>query len=309
MATGALALCIASVAIYSNMHKDVTIKVDEETIEISTMSTTVGELLNKQGIDLEPEDVVIPGLDVKLENKMEIEIKRAFPVKIAVDGTWKTINTQPALVKQIIEDAGIKLGNMDKSTPALDEFISNENTIQITRVEEKTEEEMRNVPHETISRKSGDLPFGTKKVVQKGEDGQEKVITAYKIEDGKIISKNVTKELVKKPKPEIVMVGTMQVASRAGVDFTYTKKMRMQASAYTYTGRRTATGTQTRVGVVAVDPSIIPLGSRLYIDGYGFCRAEDTGGAIKGNKVDLFLPTREDCRQFGRRWVTVYLLK
>lgn len=83
----------------------------------------------------------------------------------------------------------------------------------------------------------------------------------------------------------------------------------MLATAYTHTGNRTATGTMPRVGVVAVDPKVIPLGTRLYIDGYGFARAEDTGGAIKGDKIDLFLDTSEEAKRFGRRWVTVYILK
>jgi 3D (Asp-Asp-Asp) domain-containing protein len=58
-----------------------------------------------------------------------------------------------------------------------------------------------------------------------------------------------------------------------------------------------------------VDPDIIPLGSRLYIDGYGFARAEDTGGAIKGERIDLFMDSRAEANRFGKRWVTVYVLK
>ncbi len=90
-----------------------------------------------------------------------------------------------------------------------------------------------------------------------------------------------------------------------------------QATAYTcvgYTGT-TATGTTARVGAIAVDPRVIPLGSRLYIvtdDGqyiYGYCTAEDTGGAIKGNIVDLYFNTWNECIQFGRRNCTVYVLE
>ena len=90
-----------------------------------------------------------------------------------------------------------------------------------------------------------------------------------------------------------------------------------QATAYTcvgYTGT-TATGTTARVGAIAVDPRVIPLGSRLYVvtdDGqyiYGYCTAEDTGGAIKGNIVDLYFNTWDECIQFGRRNCTVYVLE
>jgi 3D (Asp-Asp-Asp) domain-containing protein len=76
----------------------------------------------------------------------------------------------------------------------------------------------------------------------------------------------------------------------------------------------TATGTYAKLGTVAVDPRVIPLGTKMYIvstDGsvvYGYCTAEDTGGAIKGNKVDLFYNTTAECMQFGRRSVYVYIL-
>jgi 3D (Asp-Asp-Asp) domain-containing protein len=76
----------------------------------------------------------------------------------------------------------------------------------------------------------------------------------------------------------------------------------------------TASGTYAKVGTVAVDPRVIPLGTKMYIvstDGsyvYGYCTAEDTGGGIKGNKVDLFYNTRNECMQFGRRSVRVYIL-
>ena len=76
----------------------------------------------------------------------------------------------------------------------------------------------------------------------------------------------------------------------------------------------TASGTKVRPGVVAVDPNVIPLGTKLYIqslDGskdYGFAIAEDTGGAIKGNRIDLFFENSQDVYRFGRRKVKVYIL-
>ena len=77
----------------------------------------------------------------------------------------------------------------------------------------------------------------------------------------------------------------------------------------------TYSGTPARVGAIAVDPNIIPLGSKLYIvseDGqyvYGYCVAEDTGSAIKGYAVDLYYNYYDECIQFGRRDVTVYVIE
>lgn len=94
------------------------------------------------------------------------------------------------------------------------------------------------------------------------------------------------------------------------------KIFEMEATAYTddkqsqgkWVGQ-TATGVKPQIGVVAVDPKIIPLGTRLYVEGYGQAIAGDTGGAIKGNKIDLFLPNRGDCMRFGRQKVKVRVVE
>jgi 3D (Asp-Asp-Asp) domain-containing protein len=85
----------------------------------------------------------------------------------------------------------------------------------------------------------------------------------------------------------------------------------MQATAYLPTDGDgkciTATGVRARHGVVAVDPRVIPLGSRVYIPGYGVALAADTGGAIKGNKIDIYLDSHSECLQRGRHAETVYI--
>ena len=83
----------------------------------------------------------------------------------------------------------------------------------------------------------------------------------------------------------------------------------MEATAYTWTGNRTATGTWPSRGTIAVDPEVIPLGTKLHIEGYGPAVAEDTGGAIKGNTVDLYMDTEEECWQFGRQKVEVVIVE
>lgn len=89
---------------------------------------------------------------------------------------------------------------------------------------------------------------------------------------------------------------------------SYKWKKTFEATAYTG-GGTTASGLAAKVGRVAVDPKVIPLGSELYISGYGYCTAADTGGAIKGNIVDLYFNTYSECVNFGRRNVTVYFIK
>ena len=77
------------------------------------------------------------------------------------------------------------------------------------------------------------------------------------------------------------------------------------ATAYTWTGYRTATGTWPSRGIAAVDPRVIPLGTKLHIEGYGEAIAADTGGAIQGKRIDVYMDTKDECWQWGRREVEV----
>ncbi len=92
----------------------------------------------------------------------------------------------------------------------------------------------------------------------------------------------------------------------------YSNVMSMEATAYLPTDGSgagiTATGIRATYGIVAVDPRVIPLGTKVYIPGYGVALAADTGGAIKGYKIDLCMESYSDCMRFGRRNVTVYVL-
>lgn len=79
----------------------------------------------------------------------------------------------------------------------------------------------------------------------------------------------------------------------------------MEATAYSYTGFRTFTGTWPKQGTIAVDPKVIPLGSRMWVESYGYGKAEDTGSAIKGNIIDVFMESEKECWEWGRRKVKV----
>lgn len=102
------------------------------------------------------------------------------------------------------------------------------------------------------------------------------------------------------------------VIETSGGAINYSAVLSMEATAYLPTDGSsagiTATGIRATYGVVAVDPRVIPLGTRVYIPGYGVALAADTGGAIKGYKIDLCMESYAECMQFGRRNITVYVL-
>jgi 3D (Asp-Asp-Asp) domain-containing protein len=304
-----LILILAGFFVFSYLEKEITIECDGKVEQVKTFSNSVIDALAEQNIILYDEDVVIPAEENKLEDGMKIEVKRAVPITIISDNKQFDLRTQPCSVDSILTKANIELNELDKVQPNLDQYIDKPIKITVTRVNQEVIEEIKEIDYEIVSRKDYSMPEGQKKVIQKGVKGQEKIITTHTIEDGEIVAKTSKSEIVKPAKPEIVLVGSMAVASRGGEEFTYIRKLRMLATAYTHTGRLTATGTEPRVGVAAVDPKVIPLGSRLYIDGYGYARAEDTGGAIKGEKIDLFMEDESKVYNFGRRWVTVFVLK
>ncbi|QGG48683.1 3D domain-containing protein [Heliorestis convoluta] len=98
-------------------------------------------------------------------------------------------------------------------------------------------------------------------------------------------------------------------AIEAMTGLSVTATMQVEATAYTHTGNRTFSGKWPKVGLIAVDPRVIPMGTKLYVEGYGIAEAADTGGAIKGAMIDVFFDTREECILWGRRQVTIHILR
>ncbi len=187
---------------------------------------------------------------------------------------------------------------------------------------------------ETVYCDDPSLPEGEKKILVAGANGQLLCQAEVVYKNGQEMSRIVTQEtVVEKPVTQIVAVGTGThvgeetdmpligdgvIVLPTGEVLTYTGSREFKATAYTHTDagcdRITATGTRVRVGTVAVDPSVIPYGTRMFIvtnDGqyiYGIATAEDCGGAIQDNRIDLYFETTSECFKFGRRTCTVYFL-
>jgi len=150
---------------------------------------------------------------------------------------------------------------------------------------------------------------GREKVIDQGSAGIRKNTFLVHYQDGAMVSRAKTDSMVvSSPRPRIVAIGSYETASRQ-VRTAGGRPVKFVSTAYTHTGYRTATGAKTRRGIVAVDPKVIPLGTHLYIQGYGYGVAADTGGVIKGRKIDVFFETREEALQWGRRTVNVQILE
>lgn len=255
---------------------------------------------------LAPEEKIAEG-NYATEQKEYKKPKALKVVQLIVDGQELKIITKKELVEEILAEIKITLNSEDKTIPELNEIV--EDKIQVIRVAKETVEEKKLLSYTTEERPSAELYKGEKRILQKGEKGVEKNIYEVILEDGKEVARNFVKKVrVKEPVKQVVALGTRQTVSRAGTSLEFSEAYTMTATAYTHTGNRTATGIWPSVGIVAVDPRVIPLGTRLYVDGYGFATAMDVGGKIKGKRIDVFMETKEEALQWGRRQVKVFVL-
>jgi len=173
-----------------------------------------------------------------------------------------------------------------------------------------TEYRLADVPVQTEVRESDELPPGMHKVLQEGSPGLKRQVVKLTTVNGNTEEQVIHEFQLNTPKKRVIIENSKPVSGEI-LDLAKLKVVKsftVEATAYTYTGNRTATGLNPRVGLIAVDPKVIPLGSRVYVDGYGYAIAADTGGAIRGNKVDVFFPTLRECLDWGRRPVRLYLL-
>ncbi|MFZ3172487.1 MAG: ubiquitin-like domain-containing protein [Carboxydocellales bacterium] len=292
---------------YASVNKSVNIKVAEQVVTVKTSGKTVADALVKAKITIGSKDVVTPGLTTTLSEGMKIEINRAKQVTINYDGNKQLVWTHGSTVQEVLNQANIKVGKLDQVVPSPQSAFKDQ--IVITRITEKVLEETITVPFGVERKSDSSMLRGVRKVVSRGSVGLNKRVVKVVYFDGKIVRREVLKTLtVRKPQNQVLAIGTVRTVSRGGGPLAFRESLVLEASGYTHTGHRTSTGRVTERGIAAVDPSVIPMGSRVYVDGYGYALAADRGSAIVGNRIDLFFETKAEALNWGRRNVRVYLL-
>ncbi|WP_035294314.1 3D domain-containing protein [Clostridium sp. KNHs214] len=317
----------------ATIKKTVSVVIDGKEQKIVTYRSDLKRILADNNIRIENKDKINVSLGSEVKDGDKIQIKKAVKVKVDVDGKTLSIVTAEDTVEDMLDEEGIKVKKEDAVKPSMDDKITNGMNISITRVTSKLVKENQALDFTTVVKKDNNLEEGKKKVIQAGQKGEKIIATRVVYEDGKEVSRRVVSESVtKKPVQQMVAVGTMGVVrpSRGGgssnSSLNFRKVIRMKATAYTAseacTGKGsgdpyqgiTATGTRairnpSGYSTIAVDPRVIPLGTKVYVEGYGLAIAEDVGGAIKGNIIDVFLNTNSQANSWGVRWVNVYILK
>ena len=331
-AAAALAVMTAAMVAVVTVNTHAVTVVDGDTSKVVlTLNEDPYYVLKTAGVTLGKDDVVQTAENG--QRTASIEITRAFNVQINADGGSTLVAMTGGTVADALEKAQITVGehdtlNADPAAPATEGM-----NLTIERVQYREHTKTEAIAYTTSIRYTNVLPKGKTQIKQAGQNGVKTLTYRDRIVDGQVVETELVGEAVtKKAVEKIVLKGTvvgtpMSKApfdielDSAGQPLKYKSMISGKATAYTSdrgdSGTICSTGMRAQVGVVAVNPKRIPYGSKLYItspDGsyvYGYAIAGDTGGGVRKNALvaDLFMDTYEECIQFGRRTMNVYILE
>lgn len=306
-------------------QKEVTVVVDGRTLHMKTQAADVAGLLEEAGIAVDAADLVTPALDSPLEPETTVLVRHSVPVTLVLGGSRLKVD----VIGETVADALVSVGADPAANPAVTPPLATRlvagMTIDVPEVFVRITRQEATVTAPVRYEKDPSLPKGTRSVVAKGRPGRVMRVYRVLVANGTEMPPVLTAERVlSKPVPRIVAVGTasggkgllaaIRLKSHRGQSKPPVGGRRMLVEATGYSAQEpgldytTATGARAVRGVIAVDPRVIPLGTRVYVPGYGYAVAADTGGAIKGNRIDLCFDTVAECNEWGRRRVTIIIL-
>ena len=287
---------------------------------IYTTSRRVGEALHSGGIPVYLGDAVFPALATEITPFMNVIVSRSKLITLAVGGTERMLRTRESSVGSLLESERLDLGPQDYVVPDLDAPMAQDLRIDLVRVHEEHYIEEVPIAHETRWEPSAAMEIDHRHIADWGREGSERqrVLVRYE-NDRETFRREEEAWVAREPTDRVIEYGT-EIVERteqtpAG-EITYWRKLRLLATSYNAptAGKPsshplygiTRLGLRARKGIVAVDPTVINLGREVYVQDYGMALAADTGGAIKGQRIDLCYD--DDNLVLWRRWVDVYLL-
>lgn len=312
MLIAALVITTLLVTGFAWAHKNVNIVVDGSNISVSTLRSKPETVLAQAGVVLADKDEYRLST-AKLQNGTTIEVFRAVPVTVTYQGKEQAIVTGKPTVGELAASLGILKPNI-KLVPGPETKINSGLNIKAITMKEQVVERQMDEPFTVIRTPNATMEKGVEEVAEEGQNGVKTVSVKLHFADDQQVTEEIIAETITvQPKPRIINVGTRDMVSTSRGAQRFQRVEWMEASAYLPTDGSvhglTATGIPARHGIVAVDPDVIPLGTRVYISGYGVALAADTGGAIIGNKIDLCMESSVEAWQFGRRSIKVYILE
>lgn len=270
-------------------------------VQLQTTAPTVGEALWEAGYRLFLADEVAPSFDSSLTPNLTITIQRSRPVTVIADGYTWPIRTRRAAVGEVLGDLRLLLVGEDYVAPAADQLVPAGGVIRVVRVREDFSTEQQLLPYETIYQARDDWEIDTVQVLQGGRQGLTQHRIRVRYEDGVEVSRvDEGERVVQSPTDAVVGYGTHIVVRTLDTPdgpVEYWRSYTMYATSYAakFLSRppgspnygRTASGKILTKGLVAIDRQMMPFGTRMYVPGYGFAEAADTGGGVRGRWIDL----------------------
>jgi len=248
----------------------------------------------------------LPGTAVLADGSTDV----LLAVTLVVDGDSRALHARAGSVAELLANEQVELGERDRVEPALTQCLSAGLVIRVTRITRRVVTETQAVP--PPSRTRFDPRVARAIELDPGRPGLRQVRWEIWAANGQEISRKLLdSHLLRQPRSRLVVTGSGKaLPSRGG------QPMIMEATGYDpgpiscgrFASGRTAIGARATKGVAAVDPRLIPLGTRLYVEGYGPAVAADVGGAIKGRRIDLCFDTYRQALSWGRRTVRVFVL-
>ena len=321
-------MLIGSVSLHAYAESGYVIYDGEERHVILSEATEPSEVLADAGIELNRADII----EMNEEGmRPEITVRRIQMIYINNGGQSMVTNAYGGTVGELLENINMPLNEGDACDVPLETEVYDGMQLNIDRWTTATEKVTEVVPFETEYVQTNKMVKGDEKVVTEGVNGELTHTTTVTYFNGQEVSREIiATEQTVEPVNQVIKQGTFEaekgkltigdgvIVTADGEVYTYTGTMQAKATAYTHTdagcNKTTATGTTVHWGTVAVDPGKIPYGTKMFIvsnDGkyvYGLSAAEDCGGSIKGNRIDLYMPTTKQCYAFGVRNCTIYFL-
>jgi len=286
--------------------------------ETTSSRPTVAQALREAGIRVGPGDRVLPDAQASLAPDMRIEVQHARAMTVTLPQDHVVLYTFESTVGAALAAAGVSLPPDSYAEPSLDASVYDGMSVRVVQIAEEQEIEREYVENRTVYRSDPSLSPGQVRTVQ-GHDGVRVRRYAVGYVNGAESSRVLVDEYWESEPVDTVVYYPVQNGQHlAQPEGQVVKTLRVYATWYNpaSAGRpasdpaygRTATGVLVTYGVVAVDPTLIPLGTKMFIPGYGYGVAADTGGAVKGYIIDLGFPDGIDVN-WTSRWLDIYILE
>ncbi len=292
----------------------------DELTALHTTATTVAQVLQEHGIALYLGDAVSPGLQEPVRPGTVISIQRSVPVQIHVDGRVVHTRSRAPTVARLLGQEGIALIGKDRVDPTLSDPLRAGMTVRVTRVREEFLVEFEAIPFATVWVPDPQLEIDQHRLAQQGQVGLNKRRYRVVYEDGQEVERFLEDSWAEQPPTTKTLAYGTKIVVRTletpDGPIEYWRKMRVYTTSYkpASCGKPpdhprygyTRLGQKLRIGIVAVDPTVIPLKTWMYVPGYGVAKAGDTGGGVKGKLVDLGYEDHN--YQSWHWWSDIYLL-